>query len=159
MPPASPTPARVRRIVVRIQVGNDRMAGSDDPLFLLLEGPGGREFRLLPARGTGLRRGSEDRYVLAAPEDPETNVAHPDLNDPNAPPLDADALTGIALRKGLEPIPNVRGLGEMDDRLQLASAEVELHVEGEPRPRHWRLAGPVWLGLICGLSASLVRAE
>jgi hypothetical protein len=135
------------------------MAASDDPLFLVLEGSGGREFRLLPARGAGLRRGSEDRYVLGAPQDPETNVAHPDLNDPNTPSLDANALTGVALRKGLEPIPNVRGLGEMDDRLQLASAEVELQVEGEPRPRRWRLAGPLWLGLICGLSASLARVE
>jgi len=159
VPPASPARALVRRIVVRLQVGHDRMAASDDPLFLVLEGPGGREFRLLPARGSGLRRGNEDRYVLGAPEDPEANVGHPALNDPNAPPMDANAVVGIRLRKGLEPIPNVRGLGEMDDRLQLASADVELHVEGEPRPRRWMLAGPLWLGLICGLSASLVRAD
>lgn len=159
MSPVSPARAPVRRIVVRLQIGSDRMAATDDPFFLVLEGPGGREFRLQPARGAGLRRGGEDRYVLGAPQEPETNVAHPALNDPTAPPIDAAALAGISLRKGLEPIPNVRGLGEMDDRLQLAAAEVELHVEGEPKPRRWTLAGSVWLGLICGLRASLVRAE
>jgi hypothetical protein len=143
--------APIRRIVVGVQVGTDRLAASDDPIFLELFGPGGREFRLAFAQGRQLRRGAVDRFVLGGPGDPDTNVACPDLNDPTSPPLDANAVQAVCLRKGLDPIPNVRGHGEMDDRLQVVSLEVELHVDGEPKPRTWTHAGGVWLGLVCGL--------
>jgi len=142
--------APIRRIVVRVLVGDDRMAASDDPLFLELLGPGGREFRLDLARGKTLRRGAQDEFILAGPSDPDTNVAHPELNDPAAPPLDASLVVGVCLRKGMEPIPNVRGFGEMDDRLQLRAASVELHVAGEIEPRRFERDGPVWMGLLCG---------
>ena len=49
------------------------------------------------------------------------------------------------------PIPNVRAIGEMDDRLELIEAEVEIQIEGRSEPlRHYR-RGPVWLGLVCGM--------
>jgi hypothetical protein len=149
----------VVRIEIRIAVGDSLMAASDDPLFLGLRGACGREFRLLPAQGVALRRASEDRFVLGAPDDPATNVAHPDLNDPTAPPLDADAVTGVYLRKGLEPIPNVRAFGEMDDRLEVVEAEVEIHSQGPPKPLRFTRRGPVWLGLVSGLCLEIPRSD
>jgi len=135
------------------------MAASDDPLFLELLGPGGREFRLELAHGKALRRGKEDEFILAAASDPDANVAHPELNDPASPQLDASRVLGVCLRKGMEPIPNVRGFGEMDDRLQILEASVELHVEGESEPRRYERQGPVWLGLVCGQRLPLGAAE
>ncbi len=128
--PAAGTSEQVECIRVRIRVGDDRMAASDDPLFLGLRGPAGREFRLAFAHGRGLRRGAEDVYVLGPAGAPGVNVAHPELNDPTRPPIVPSAITGAYLRKGQEPIPNVRGFGEMDDRLQVAEVEVEV-VAGE----------------------------
>jgi hypothetical protein len=145
----------LRRIVVRLRVGEDKLAASDDPLFLGLRGAEGREFRLLLARGRSLRRGADDVFVLSQPDDPDTNVDRPELNDPASPPLHAGAVTGVYLRKGLDPIPNVRGRGEMDDRLQVFEAEVELHEEGAPKPRRFVRRSPIWLGLVCGLVADL----
>jgi hypothetical protein len=138
----------VLRIDVRIQVGEDRLAASDDPLYLGLRGPAGREFRLSPAKGHALRRGREDHYVLAASE---ANVEHPELNDPTRPLLDAGAVDGVYLRKGLEPIPNVRALGEMDDRLEVGGVTVEIAAEGLAEPLRFSRRGPFWLGLVSGL--------
>ncbi|MEE9606431.1 MAG: hypothetical protein V3U03_01730 [Myxococcota bacterium] len=152
-------PCPVVRIRVRIQVGDSLMAASDDPLFLGLRGSSGREFRLHPARGRSLRRGADDHYVLGAPDDSETNVAHPELNDPTAPPLDAASVEGVFLRKGTEPIPNVRALGEMDDRLEIAEAEVEIHSEGQPKALRFARSGPIWLGLVCGQSVEIPRVK
>lgn len=140
----------VTRIRVRLLVGDSLMAASDDPLFLGIRGPHGREFRLDFAHGRPLRRGGEDVFVLGAPDDPETNVAHPDLNDPTRPSIDPAGITSGYLRKGFEPIPNVRAMGEMDDRLELL--EVEISVDGAgPKPRRFARTGPVWLGLVAGL--------
>ena len=152
------TEALIERIVVRIQVGRDRMSGSDDPLFLRLKGPSGRDFRLHPAKGRGLRRGAEDVYVLAARQDPEVNVSHPEFNDPTQPPIRASGVEGVVLLKAMEPIPNVRGVGELDDRLQLLEVEVELHVSGQAEPTRFTRSGPIWLGLLSGLSLELERA-
>lgn len=159
MSQAAPEAGSLRRITVRIRVGEHRMAASDDPLFLGLRGPGGREFRLAYARSASLRRGGEDVYVLAGPDDPETNVAHPELNDPTTPSIDAGALHTVYLRKGLEPIPNVRGYGEMDDRLEIAEAEVELQAASAPKALRFVRRGPLWLGLVCGLVADLEPAS
>jgi hypothetical protein len=149
----------IQRIILRIQVGEHRQSGSDDPLFLSLRGPSGREFRLLHKHGKTLRRGQEDRFVFGAPDDPETNVAHPELNDPNALPLDAAGITSVFIRKGFEPIPNVRGVGEMDDRLEIIEIEIEFHIAGRPKPiRHLR-RGPIWLGLVSGLRFEIPPAE
>ena len=141
----------VSRIEVRIQVGSNLMSGTDDPLFLGLHGGAGREFRLRLERGASLRRGQEGHFVLGAPDDPATNVEAPELNDPTQPSLDAGAIRSVYLRKGLEPIPNVRGLGEMDDRLEIESVGVEISVANETKPRRFARSGPVWLGLVCGL--------
>jgi hypothetical protein len=149
----------VRRIVVDVELGKDRMAGSDDPMFLGLRGPHGREFRLELARGKSWRRGARDRFVLAGAGDPETNVMRPELNDPAAPPIDAARVTGVYLRKGMEPIPNVRGLGEMDDRIQLEVLEVEIHADGRPEPLRFARREPCWLGLVCGLQLEIPPAE
>jgi hypothetical protein len=131
-------------------VGASLLAASDDPLFLGLRGGCGREFRLALARGRSLRRGSEDHFVLGSPDDPATNVATPELNDPTSPPLAAESLQGLYLRKGFDPIPNARGLGEMDDRLEIHEVAVELHVQGRPKPLRYARHGPIWLGLVCG---------
>lgn len=158
MGPSTEIQKRVVKIRVRVQVGETLLAASDDPLFLGLRGDEGREFRLAPHDGKALRRGSEDLFVLAGPDDPETNVAHPELNDPARPPLDAARITSVYLRKGLEPIPNVRALGEMDDRLELDWAEVEIDADNEPKAAVFVRHGPVWLGLVCGLHLEIPRA-
>ena len=139
---------------MRIRVGDDRMAGSDDPLFLRLHGPCGRDFRLSPARGRALRRASEDVFVLGSGD---ANVAHPELNDPSHPALALEQIEGAALWKGNEPLPNVRGIGEMDDRLLVAEACVEVHASGRAAPVRFTRQGPVWLGLVCGLQIELAR--
>ncbi len=156
---ASDQPGQIVRIGVRIQVGSHLMAASDDPLFLGLRGPAGREFRLQPARGRSLRRGSEDHFVIGAPDDPATNLAHAELNDPTAPPLAATQVTGVYLRKGFEPIPNVRGHGEMDDRLEIAEIEVEIEAAGAPKAARFQRSGPVWLGLVSGLQLEIPPAQ
>jgi len=148
-PDAAPR-APIRRIVVHVQVGTDRMAATDDPLFLELVGPHGREFRLQPARGGAFRRGSRDVFVLGGKDDPDTNVRNPELNDPRTPAIDASLVQCACVRKGTEPIPNVRGFGEMDDRVQLMDVRVELHLEGDAEPRVYQRQGPFWLGIVCG---------
>jgi len=135
------------------------MAASDDPLYLGLNGPCGREFRLELQKGDARRRGQEDLYVLGEPEDPESNVEHPELNDPTVPPIDAASITGVYLRKGFEPIPNVRGIGEMDDRIEIAEAEVEIESEGAVKAIRFNRSGPIWLGLVAGLRFDLTRCE
>ena len=151
--------SRVVRIEVRVAVGDSLMAASDDPLFLGIRGPCGREFRLQPAHGSALRRGSEDRFVIGAADDPATNIAHPELNDPTSPPLDADSVTGVYLRKSQEPIPNVRAFGEMDDRLEIAEAEIEMSSEGRPKAVRFTRRGPIWLGLVSGLLFEIPRSD
>ncbi len=155
---ASAAPRPVEKIVVRVRVGSNLMAASDDPLFLRLGGPAGREFRLLLGKGRSLRRGQEDCFVLGAPDDPETNVDQPQLNDPSSPALDLAGIERVSLVKGLEPLPNVRGVGEMDDRLLLEEVEVSIHVKGAS-PVRFRREGPHWLGLVCGLILELARVE
>lgn len=150
--------ACIRRIEVSVRVGTDRMAASDDPLFLEVWGPAGREFRLSPARGKALRRGAEETYVLAGAGDADTNVGFPELNDPTAPPIPLAGVTGVSLRKGQEPIPNVRGHGEMDDRLQVLSIEVRLVPDDGTPARRFAREGPFWLGLVCGERISLPPA-
>ena len=147
------------RIRVRLKIGESRMAASDDPLYLGLQGPYGREFRLELQKGHARQRGHEDIYVLGEPEDPETNVEHPELNDPAVPPIDAASVTGAYLRKGFDPIPNVRGVGEMDDRIEISEAEVEIESEGALKAIRFRRLGPVWLGLVAGVRFELPRCE
>jgi hypothetical protein len=149
----------VRKIVVRVKVGDHRMSATDDPLFLQLHGPSGREFRLSLAHGRALRRGSEDVFVLGPPEDADTNLAHPELNDPTQPPLDLVGIERVSLWKGMEPLPNVRGLGEMDDRLEVDEAETEIHAGNLSKPARFFRRGPFWLGLICGKSLELPRVD
>jgi hypothetical protein len=150
---------RVSEIRVRIRVGTSMLAASDDPLFLGVRGDCGREFRLEFQRGKSRRRGQEDLYVLGRPTAPSTNVDHADLNDPTQPELYADEITGVYLRKGTDPIPNVRGLGEMDDRLEITEAEVEIDAETRRNALQFVRQGPIWLGLVCGLSLELAPAD
>ena len=103
----------------------------------------GRDFRLTLAKGRTLHRGDENVFVLGGPE---ANVDHADLNDPTAPQLDATGVERVGLLKSTSPIPNVRGLAELDDRLQLDWAEVEIHSEGLSEPLRFSRQGPFWLG-------------
>lgn len=155
--PAGTTP--VRQIVVRLRVGEHRMSATDDPVFLRIFGPCGRDFRLAQAKGRFLRRGKEDVFVIGSPKDPDTSLAHPELNDPTVPPLWVEGIERVSLWKGLEPLPNVRGLGEMDDRLMVESVEVEVHGEGRETPLRFEREGPIWLGLLCGHSFEVSRVE
>jgi hypothetical protein len=148
----------VRRITIEVQVGHDKMAATDDPMFLGLRGQQGREFRLQPNHGKPWRKGSKTSWVLGGADDPETNVARPELNDPARPAIHADAIDGAYLRKGLDPIPNVRGHGEMDDRIQIESIEVTLHTEAGGTVRFAR-GEEFWLGLVCGLFMDLARLD
>jgi hypothetical protein len=151
--------ASILRIAVRIQVGEHLMSASDDPLFLGLRGASGREFRLRLNRGRSLRRGKQDHFVIGAPDDPETNLAEPTLNDPTNPPLALSEVTGAYLRKGLDPIPNVRGRGEMDDRLEVEEAQVEIQPRGGTPALRFQRRGPIWLGLEAGLLFELPRTD
>jgi len=154
---SSSTP--ITKIVVRLTVGEHRMSATDDPVFLSLQGPCGRDFRLAQAHGRFLRRGHQDVFVLGPPGGAEVSVAHPELNDPTQPPLWLEGVERIVLWKGMEPLPNVRGVGEMDDRLLVEDVEVELHGEGRETPVRFQRKGPVWLGLLCGLRFEIPRAE
>jgi hypothetical protein len=154
-PPAQP----IRRLTLRLVIGESLMAGSDDPLFLGLHGPEGREFRVRFAKGASLRRGHEELYCIGPPDDGATNVANPAFNDPTTPAIDAAQISSVYLRKGFEPIPNVRGLGEMDDRLEVIEAELEVHVAGRAEPLRYLRRGPIWLGLVAGLRLDLPRAD
>ena len=158
MGPSSEIQKRVVKIRVRLQVAGNLLSASDDPVFLGLRGDDGREFRLLLRDGDALRRGAEDVFVLAGPDDSETNIANPDLNDPCRPPLDATRITSVYLRKGFEPIPNVRALGEMDDRLEIDWVEIEVDAENEPKAAVFIRHGPIWLGLVSGLHFEIPRA-
>jgi hypothetical protein len=155
-----PTARRaVTQIAVRVLVGSNLLSASDDPLFLGLRGPEGREFRLAFARGPFLRRGHEDTFVLGAADDPDTNVASAELNDPTSPSIDARSIQGVYLRKGFDPIPNVRGLGELDDRIEIAEIGIDIHAQGEAKPLRFGRSGPIWLGLACGLSFEVPRID
>jgi hypothetical protein len=149
----------IRQIVVRLSVGDHRMSATDDPVFLRLGGPCGRDFRLAQAKGRYLRRGKQDVFVVGAPKDPDTSVAHPELNDPTSPALWLEGIERVSIFKGLEPLPNVRGLGEMDDRLLVDAVEVAVHGEGLSSPVLYRREGPIWLGLLCGHSFEVPRVE
>ena len=70
-----------------------------------------------------------------------------------------ESITGVYLRKGLDPIPNVRGVGEMDDRLEVGEVEVEIEVDGEPKARRYFREGSIWLGLVCGLRVEVPRID
>ncbi len=149
----------ILRMILRLTIGESPMAGSDDPLFLGVHGPEGREFRIRFARGPSLRRGGEESYCLGSPNDPQTNIAHPGFNDPTAPLMDGALVQNVYLRKGFEPIPNVRGMGEMDDRLEILEADLSIHTSGRANPlRFWR-RGPLWLGLVSGLRLDLARVD
>ena len=150
-------PQLVEKITVRLRVGTDRMAASVDPVFLRLGGPDGRDFRLQHHHGKGLRKGREEIFVLGPPDSPDTNIVHPELNDPTTPSLDLRGIHSVKLIKGLEPLPNVRGVGEMDDRLLIDEIEVTLHAKGQ-EPRRFYRDGPHWLGLICGMVLELTLA-
>ena len=104
-------------------------------------------------------RGSDASFVLASPQAPEANVAHAELNDPTAPALCADSIESCYLRKGSEPLPNVRGLGEMDDRIQILRVEVELQAAGMAQPRRFARQGPFWLGLVSGTVFEVPAAD
>ena len=95
--------------------------------------------------------------MFGQPDSPDTNVAHPELNDPTMPALDLRGIHSVRLVKGLEPLPNVRGLGEMDDRLLIEEIEVTIHAKGQ-EPRRFYREGPHWLGLICGMVLELAPA-
>ena len=146
----------IQSVLVRVQVGSDRKAGTDDPVFLRLAGPGGREFRLCLAKGRTLHRGDLNVFVLGGPD---ANVGHAELNDPSAPQLDASGIERVELYKGLAPIPNVRGLAELDDRAQIDRVEVEIHGSADSEPLRFAREGPFWLGLVCGFRIELAALD
>jgi hypothetical protein len=147
----------VVRIEVKLEVGDHLMAASDDPIFLGLRGPCGRQFRLRLAKGKFLRKGKIDHFILGSPNDDRTNVEQAELNDPTVPAIDALSITSAYIRKGFEPVPNVRAMGEMDDRLLIDHAEVDVITDGV-RVRFAR-RGPIWLGLASGLNFELPRTD
>ena len=149
----------ILRMILRLTIGESLMAGSDDPLFLGVHGAQGREFRIRFARGPSLRRGGEETFCLGSPRDRETNVANPGFNDPTAPAMDGALIQSVYLRKGFEPVPNVRGMGEMDDRLELIEAELSVHASGRAKPLRFLRRGPIWLGLVSGLRLDLPRVD
>jgi hypothetical protein len=149
----------VTQIGVRLQVGGSLLSASDDTLFLGLRGPAGREFRLALAHGSFLRRAREDVFLLGAAGHRDTNVAHPQLNDPTKPEIESSSIQSLYLRKGFDPIPNVRALGELDDRLEIVEVAIDVHAEGRSEPLRFRRSGPLWLGLVCGLSVEVPRSE
>ena len=145
----------VVRIEVKLQIGEHLMAASDDPIFLGLRGPYGREFRLRLKKGKILRKGKHDHFILGSPDDDQTNLEQAELNDPTVPALEAETITSAYIRKGFEPIANVRALGEMDDRLLVELAEVDVIAEGQTI--RFARTGPIWIGLASGLLFEIPR--
>ena len=93
------------------------------------------------------------------PPDPRPGTAAKLLNDPTQPALDADRINEVFIRKGFDPIPNVRAVGEMDDRVGVLEAELEFFVTGQSKPIRYFRAGPLWLGLVCGLRFEMPRVD
>lgn len=147
----------VVRIEVKLQIGEHLMAASDDPIFFGLRGPYGREFRLRLKKGKILRKGKQDHFILGSPHDDQTNLEQAELNDPTEPAIDAESITSVYIRKGFEPIPNVRAIAEMDDRVLIEVAEVDVIAEG--RTLRFFRTGPIWMGLAAGLIFEIPRAR
>jgi hypothetical protein len=58
-----------------------------------------------------------------------------------------------------EPIPNVRGIGEMDDRIEITEATVEIESEGATKAIRFERKGPIWLGLVSGIRFEMPKCE
>jgi hypothetical protein len=46
----------------------------------------------------------------------------------------------------------------MDDRLELSRVEIEIYSGDAAAPQRFARTGPIWLGLICGLSFRIGRS-
>jgi len=46
----------------------------------------------------------------------------------------------------------------MDDRLELAQVDIEIHSGDGAAPLRFSRSGPIWLGLTCGLSVRIGRS-
>ena len=109
--------------------------------------------------GTALDRGHWCTRLPSGGGAPLSEAGHPEFNDPTAPPIDAASVTGVYLRKGFDPIPNVRGVSEMDDRIEISEAEVEIESESAAKAIRFQRTGPIWLGLVAGVRFELQRGE
>ena len=47
----------------------------------------------------------------------------------------------------------------MDDRLEVEEVEIEIHSDGVSKPARFVRTGPLWLGLVCGLSFRIPRVD
>ncbi|MAE95327.1 MAG: hypothetical protein CL910_11755 [Deltaproteobacteria bacterium] len=141
----------LRGMVVQLNTGTARQAGTDDALYIGISGTaGGREFPLDVAWFDDFERRSRVKYVLgevwegdalAGARDPK--MARSGWNDPSLFYVGFDAIDRVYLRKQ-------SGRGERDDdAYELDEVEVRLYAES-PRKRIFRCNTGIWLGTVYG---------
>jgi hypothetical protein len=47
----------------------------------------------------------------------------------------------------------------MDDRLEIAEVEIEMHSAGRPKAVRFTRRGPIWLGLVSGQLFEIPRSD
>jgi hypothetical protein len=140
----------LRGVVVRLKTGTSKYAGTDDPLYVGVEGTqGGREFPLDVRWFDDFERGSEVKYALGDVWDDAAlagakrpKMAETDWNDPKLFWLGIDGVDRVYLRK--------HATGR-DDAYQLDGIEVALFGDDRTR-RVFSSTTAIWLGLAYGLT-------
>ena len=141
----------LRGMIVQLNTGLSRHAGTDDPLYVGVSGTdGGREFPLDVAWFDDFERRSRVKYALGEiwDEDALAGARRPKQaklgwNDPSLFYVGFDAIDRVYLRK-----QSGRRAGQ-DDAYELDEIEVQLFGP-EPRRRRFRCGSAVWLGTAYG---------
>ncbi len=141
----------LKGIIVQLNTGLGRHAGTDDALYLGVSGTaGGREFPLDIAWFDDAERRSRVKYALGSiwDEEAQTGARRPKeatggWNDPALAYIGFDAIDRVYLRK--QSARSVRS----DDAYELDEVDVQLYGP-EPRRRRFRCNTGTWLGTAYG---------
>ncbi len=147
--------ADIRGIVVELETGNQRWAGTDDQLFVGIVGTlGGREFNLDVARFNDFEPGTKVNYQIGE-ESPVLTTEGPEKVPITAPArlmggslIDQPSVTHVYLRKQGDMDRDV------DNAWQLQSARVWLLNRTDPT-LIWESRGPLTLSIEDGLQVWL----
>ncbi|MBW2393544.1 MAG: hypothetical protein JRG95_04690 [Deltaproteobacteria bacterium] len=141
----------LRGIVIQLNTGTAREAGTNDSLYLGVSGTaGGREFPLDVAWFDDFERRSRVKYRLgkvwdevATAGSKQPKMSHADWNDPAYFYVGFDAIDRLYLRK------QSSRSATKDDAYELDEIEVTLFAD-EPRKRIFRCTTGIWLGTAYG---------
>ncbi len=150
----------LRGMVVQLNTGTAKEAGTDDALYIGVSGTaGGREFPLDVAWFDDFERRSRIKYhlgkvweeaALAGSKQPK--MAHADWNDPALFYVGFDAIDRVYLRK------QSSRSARRDDAYELDEIEVTLYGE-EPKKRLFRCNTAIWLGTEYGSQVWIPEVE